>query len=132
MRVDKAIEPNDDQEHKPGFPCPVCHVITLCQPWASLIALGFKHLEFRSRFCHYKDPVVIHAGSNWYTPALRTVVIEHFRKYGRQRDEAVQALFPLSHPVADAIVEDCEPWTGRHLCPESHAGSYSDPAQTRI
>jgi hypothetical protein len=39
------------------------------------------------------------------------VVIEHFRKYGRQRDEAVQALFPLSHPVADAIVEDCKPWT---------------------
>jgi hypothetical protein len=42
------------------------------------------------------------------------VVIEHFRKYGRQRDEAVQAvqaLFPLSHPVADAIVEDCKPLT---------------------
>jgi hypothetical protein len=75
------------------------------------LLIGFKHLEFRSRFCHYKGPVVIHAGSNWYTPALRMVVIEHFRKYGRQRDEAVQALFPLSHPVADAIVEDCKPWT---------------------
>jgi hypothetical protein len=108
--VDQADEEPSGQ-HEPGFPCPVCHVITLRQPWASLIALGFKHLEFQTRFCHYKGPVVIHAGSNWYAPALRTIISEHFRKYARHSEEAVQALFPLSLPVADAVVEDCQPWT---------------------
>jgi hypothetical protein len=35
---------------------------------------------------------------------------EHFRKYARHSEQAVEA-FPLTHPVADAVVEDCQPWT---------------------
>jgi hypothetical protein len=111
MIVNDAEERNGDEQHEPGFPCPVCHVITLRQPWASLIALGFKHVEFRSRYAHYRGPVVIHAGSHWYTPALRELVRFHFRKYTLKPDEAISALFPLSRPVADAAVDDCKQWT---------------------
>ena len=41
-------QPDENEQHKAGFPCPVCDVITIRQPWASLIALGMKHYEFRS------------------------------------------------------------------------------------
>jgi hypothetical protein len=111
MLVKAAIETDEEAKHEPEFPCPVCHVITLGQPWASLIALGFKHMEFRTRFCHSKGPVVIHAGSNWYAPALRAIILEHFRKYARHRGQAVEALFALTRPVGDAVVEDCKRWT---------------------
>jgi hypothetical protein len=110
MRVNEAIEPNDEQEHKPGFPCPVCDVITIRQPWASLIALGIKHYEFRSSNFQHRGAVVIHASKNWYTPGLREIVRFHFKKYTLKPDEAIQALFPVSRPVADAVVLDCKPW----------------------
>lgn len=52
-----------------------------------------------------------HASKNWYTPGLREIVRFHFRKYTLKPDEAIQALFPVSRPVANAVVLDCKPWT---------------------
>jgi hypothetical protein len=104
-------QPDENEQHEAGFPCPICHVITIRQPWASLIALGFKHDEFRSRFSHYRGPVVIHSSKKWYTPALREFVWKHFRNYSRNPDATLQALFPLQHPVAIAVVQDCKQWT---------------------
>lgn len=37
-------------------------VITLIQPWATLIALGEKKFETRSRRTHHRGPLAIHAG----------------------------------------------------------------------
>ena len=111
MIVNDAIEPNDDQEHEPGFPCPKCDVITIRQPWPSLIALGFKHHEFRSGNCHHRGAVVIHASQKWYAPALRDIVRMHMQIFTKNPDEAVRALFPFSLPVADAVVTDCKRWT---------------------
>src|SRR5580704_16954212 len=110
MRVNEAIEPNDDQEHEPGFPCPKCDVITIRQPWASFIALGFKHYEFRSRNSHHRGAVVIHASKKWYAPALLEIVLMHMRKFTKNPNAAMQALFPLSLPVADAVVTECKQW----------------------
>ena len=90
---------------------PVCDVITIRQPGASLIALGIKHYEFRSANFHHRCAIVIHASKNWYTPGLREIVRFHFRKYTLKPDEAIQALFPVSCPVADAVVLDGKPWT---------------------
>src|ERR1700723_2014228 len=104
-------QPDENEQHEPGFPCPVCDVITIRQPWASLIALGMKHYEFRSSNFHHRGAVVIHASKNWYTPGLREIVRFHFKKYTPRPDEAIQALFPVSRPVADAVVLDCKPWT---------------------
>jgi len=111
MKVDQAIESSEDAKHEPGFPCPACHVITVRQPWASLIALGFKHMEFRTRRCHFKGPVVIHAAKNWYSAALLEIVWKHMSNYTEKPKEALQALFPCSLPVANAVVEDCKQWT---------------------
>jgi hypothetical protein len=110
MIVNDADEKPSDK-HEPGFPCPACHVISIRQPWASLIALGFKDTEFRSRYCKYKGPVVIHSSQNWHSAQLREIVRFHFRKYTTNPDAALQALFPLSRPVAEATVEYCEQWT---------------------
>lgn len=37
-------------------------VITLTQPWATLIAIGAKHIETRSWATKYRGPLAIHAG----------------------------------------------------------------------
>ena len=43
-------------------------VLTVRQPWASLIALGVKTIETRSWRTDYRGPLVIHAGKLWPTP----------------------------------------------------------------
>jgi hypothetical protein len=102
---------DEDEQHEAGFPCPVCDVITIRQPWPSLIALGFKHYEFRSRNSHHRGAIVIHAGVNWYAGGLRDIIWTHFRNYTRNPNAALQALFPFGVPVADAVVRDCKQWT---------------------
>ena len=37
-------------------------VITLKQPWASLVAYGYKKYEFRSWKLKYRGDIIIHAG----------------------------------------------------------------------
>lgn len=37
-------------------------VITLKQPWASLVAYGYKKYEFRSWKLNYRGDIIIHAG----------------------------------------------------------------------
>lgn len=37
-------------------------VITLKQPWASLVANGYKKIEFRSWKTNYRGKILIHAG----------------------------------------------------------------------
>jgi hypothetical protein len=40
-------------------------VLTLHQPWASLVALGVKTIETRSWSTSYRGPLAIHAGRRW-------------------------------------------------------------------
>jgi hypothetical protein len=108
-------QPDEHEQHEPGFPCPVCHVITIQQPWPSLIALGMKHWEFRTQPRYYQGPVVIHAGKVWYPGGVRKIVTMHFRKYARHPEEVMQALFPVARPVAEAVVQDCKRWSETHF-----------------
>jgi activating signal cointegrator 1 len=39
-------------------------ILTLTQPWASLVALGAKHIETRSWSTNYRGPIAIHAGAS--------------------------------------------------------------------
>ena len=41
------------------------YVITLTQPWATLVAIGAKKLETRSRRWNYRGPVAVHAGASF-------------------------------------------------------------------
>ena len=39
-------------------------VLTVIQPWATLLAIGAKKFETRSWSCWHKGPILIHAGKN--------------------------------------------------------------------
>ena len=62
------------------------HALTLWQPWASLVAMGLKHYEFR-RWPIYKNQVgkriVIHAASRKVRPHdLKELLLDKERLYG--------------------------------------------------
>ena len=43
-------------------------VLTVRQPWASLISLGVKQIETRSWSTSFRGPLAIHAGKAWPVP----------------------------------------------------------------
>jgi hypothetical protein len=75
-----------------------------------LIALGFKSYEFRSkRLAESGQQMTIHAGSKWYSPAMQAIVRNHFEQFTSEPEQAMQALFPLSVPVAQVTIASCTP-----------------------
>jgi hypothetical protein len=42
--------------------------LTLWQPWATLVAIGAKHIETRSWPTQYRGPIAIHAAKHFNTP----------------------------------------------------------------
>lgn len=84
-------------------------VITLYQPWASLIALGYKTIETRSWSTPYRGPLAIHAGKKW------TWVEKDAKSQAigwlRDRGQDVRGLLgqtPLGSIVAVADLIDCQ------------------------
>ena len=55
--------------------------LTLTQPWASLVALGFKRVETRSWATRYRGPLAIHAAKGF--PAWARQFAEEERAIGR-------------------------------------------------
>lgn len=68
-------------------------VLTLKQPWATLISKGLKKYEFRSWKTNYRGEILIHAGKGIDKEAL-----EVFKPYGP---------FPSGQIVAIASIDDC-------------------------
>lgn len=52
--------------------------LTVRQPWASIIALGFKRFETRSWRTHYVGPIAIHAGLSCDRAAQRAIYGNRF------------------------------------------------------
>jgi activating signal cointegrator 1 len=57
-------------------------VLTLTQPWATLIAIGEKKFETRSRRTHHRGPLAIHAGKQidldaMTVPEIKNALIRH-------------------------------------------------------
>lgn len=52
-------------------------VLTIKQPYASLIAFGIKRYEFRTWKTNYRGDILIHAGKSMDEPAM-----EEFKVYG--------------------------------------------------
>lgn len=50
-------------------------VISLWQPWASLVVIGAKTFETRSWDTPYRGPLAIHAAKRW-TPAQRALIAQ--------------------------------------------------------
>ena len=69
-------------------------VITIKQPWATLIAEGIKKYEFRSWKTNYRGKLLIHAGSS--------VDREYMKLYKNLGFE-----FPTKRIIAEVTLEDC-------------------------
>ena len=71
-------------------------VITIKQPWASLIAKGYKEYEFRTWKTKYRGDILIHAGKGLDKEALK-----RFEKYNLE--------YPQGCIIAKAKITDCIP-----------------------
>lgn len=69
-------------------------VLTLRQPWATLVAEGIKKYEFRSWKTNYRGKVLIHAGTG--------IDKEDMKKYNNLNLE-----FPSRKIIAIVEIEDC-------------------------
>ncbi|MBR4830173.1 MAG: ASCH domain-containing protein [Bacilli bacterium] len=69
-------------------------IITLKQPWATLIAEGLKEYEFRSWKLNYRGELLIHAGAGEDKEAM-----EKYKYLGLE--------FPHKRIIAKVVVEDC-------------------------
>lgn len=68
--------------------------ITIKQPFASLIAEGYKIYEFRSWKTKYRGEILIHAGKGIDKEAMK-------------RFEYLNLDYPTGKIIAKAIIEDC-------------------------
>lgn len=69
-------------------------VITLKQPWASLVAYGYKKYEFRSWKLNYRGPILIHAGLGVDEDAMEKV-------------KSLNLDFPSKKIIAIVNIDDC-------------------------
>ena len=69
-------------------------VLTLRQPWATLVAEGIKKYEFRSWKTNYRGKVLIHAGTG--------IDKEDMKKY-----KNMNLKFPSRRIIAIVEIEDC-------------------------
>ena len=69
-------------------------VITIKQPWATLIAKGYKEYEFRTWKTKYRGDILIHAGKSIDKKAM-----ERFKNLNLE--------YPLGQIIAKATITDC-------------------------
>ena len=69
-------------------------VLTLKQPWATLVAEGIKTYEFRSWKTNYRGKVLIHAGAG-------------VDKKEMKRFKHLNLNYPSKRIIAEAEIEDC-------------------------
>ena len=69
-------------------------VITLKQPWATLVAEGIKQYEFRSWKYNYRGEILIHAGAGIDKDAMKKV-------------ESLNLEYPQKKIIAKVTIEDC-------------------------
>lgn len=69
-------------------------VLTLKQPWATLIIEGYKKYEFRTWKTNYRGEVYIHAGKGIDKDALK-------------RLESLNLKYPQSKILGKVVIEDC-------------------------
>ena len=101
-------------------------VLTLHQPWASLIALGVKTIETRSWSTQYRGPLAIHAGAR----APKSMFIGDYLVTGTGRLSVKKTghgatLLPLGAIVATCTLVDVVPIVDRDRTPGAQVdGTY--------
>lgn len=85
-------------------------VITLKQPWASLVATGYKKYEFRSWKINYRGDILIHAGKSIDADAMNKV-------------KDLNLDYPNSKIIAIVHIDDCIQLTekiNKEICKENY------------
>lgn len=98
--------------------------LSLWQPWASAIALGYKSVETRKWSTRYRGPIAIHAAQRW-TNAERDWALY----FGLQTNDQRLVKPPLGAIVAVAEITGCYPaewFNGRINEIERMLGDYGD------
>lgn len=90
--------------------------LTLTQPWATLVAIGAKHIETRSWGTSYYGPIAIHAAKTFPGHAKELCLIEPYRGclladkrvfVGRRMGGVIEHNLPLGAIVAVATLVGC-------------------------
>jgi hypothetical protein len=68
--------------------------ITIKQPWATIIAEGYKEYEFRTWKTRYRGDILIHAGKGIDKKAMK-----RFKHLGLE--------YPVGQIIAKATITDC-------------------------
>lgn len=98
-------------------------ILTLRQPWASLVAIGEKTVENRRWATSYRGPIAIHAGEAWDPAATGDPLVdETLTEHGLTRAD-----LPRGAVIAVAELVDvhqsaglcCVPW-GHHADGHQH------------
>lgn len=69
-------------------------VLTLKQPWASLVAEGIKKYEFRTWKTNYRGKILIHAGAG-------------IDKKEMEKFKDLNLVYPSKKIIAEVEIEDC-------------------------
>lgn len=93
-------------------------IISLWEPWASLVALGWKMIETRSWSTGYRGDVAIHAAKN--RTAIRDGTPNRLLEESGLLARGIAGAFAEDHPwplgkiVAVVRIADCAPTTSKH------------------
>lgn len=84
--------------------------VTLYEPWASLVALGWKRIETRSWSTKYRGPLAIHASKNGYWVAETGTILKSAGKTPEEIREfrKLAEPWPLGKILAVATLAGCE------------------------
>lgn len=88
--------------------------ISLTQPWASLIALGFKRIETRGWSTRYRGPLAIHAAKSFPKKCKQLCTTDPFKTCLEGSGLKVTDL-PLGMVVATCKLVDCFPTEWGHF-----------------
>jgi activating signal cointegrator 1 len=104
--------------------------ITLTQPWASLVAFGYKHIETRSWRTSYRGPLAIHAAKGFPADArdlCSSAMVRHALgpHFGGVDSGALAKELPLGAVVARSTMVDCLP-TVSDICLSGVFEDYPD------
>lgn len=86
----------------------VRHFITLTQPWASLMAHGWKTIETRSWRTHFRGPLAIHSAKG-FPRACRDLLVDRpmFGALLKQSGYVCAADLPLGQVLAVCNLDNC-------------------------
>lgn len=100
-------------------------VLTITQPWATLVAIGAKQIETRSWPTHYRGPLLIHAAAGYgkgglrghrelcgtepFCSILNAACKRHYDQLGDLRAMVGHPFMPTGAIVARCELLDCVP-----------------------